>query len=246
MHGGNICKKSSDGHRHIVVHAGGDIGFVPVALQIFSTCKTNTMDGSKFENWYKIKLLLHLQQNSVVVMDNASYHCVQVDRPPTSGSTKADIQEWLRRNDVPFSESARKGKCVALVKQQTRNSKPKYVIDEMTSQAGHTVLRLPPYHSHLNPIEMIWVQIKRYVTKNNATDQFVDTHQLIQEAINAVTVERWRSVCKNVIKIEEDYWVKDNLFANEMCKRRRAVGRSKTSSLLQIKESWWHPAHFLT
>ena len=222
MHGGNICKTSSDGHQHIVVHAGGDTGFVPGALQIFS--KTNTMDGSKFENWYKIKLLPNLQPNSVVVMDNASYHCVQVDRPPTSGSRKADIQEWLRRNDVPFSENARKGECVALVKQQTRNSKPKYVIDEKTRQAGHTILRLPPYHSHLNPIEMIWTQIKRCVIKNNATGQFVDAHQLIQETINAVTVERWRSVCKNVMIVEEDYWVKDNPFSNELCKRWRAVG----------------------
>jgi len=31
-----------------------------------------------------------------------------------------------------------------------------YVIDNMVKNAGHTVLRLPPYHCELNPIELTW------------------------------------------------------------------------------------------
>lgn len=32
----------------------------------------------------------------------------------------------------------------------------KYLIDEIIESAGHIVLRLPPYHPDLNPIETIW------------------------------------------------------------------------------------------
>jgi hypothetical protein len=38
------------------------------------------MDSSNFEKWVRDKLLQHLPANLVVVLDNAPYHCVQVDK----------------------------------------------------------------------------------------------------------------------------------------------------------------------
>ena len=41
-------------------------------------------------------------------------------------------------------------------------------VDRMTEEFGHTLLRLPPYHSAiLNPIEEMWVLCKNYVAMNN-------------------------------------------------------------------------------
>ena len=40
---------------------------------------------------------------------------------------------------------------------------PKYVVDEMTKTAGHEVVRLPPYHCELNPIELALSQVKRFI-----------------------------------------------------------------------------------
>jgi transposase len=34
----------------------------------------------------------------------------------------------------------------------------KYAVDEIIEQAGHEVLRLPPYHCIFNAIEMVWSQ----------------------------------------------------------------------------------------
>ena len=44
-----------------------------------------------------------------------------------------------------------------------RNAPPvKYVVEDIIAQEGRgiTVLRLPPYHPELNPIELVWGNIK--------------------------------------------------------------------------------------
>ena len=42
-----------------------------------------------------------------------------------------------------------------------------YVTDEMAKTAGHEVVRLPPYHCELKPIEMAWSQVKHYAKTHN-------------------------------------------------------------------------------
>ena len=37
---------------------------------------------------------------------------------------------------------------------------PKYAVDEMVEAARHEIVRLPPYHCELNPIELSWSQVK--------------------------------------------------------------------------------------
>jgi transposase len=44
-----------------------------------------------------------------------------------------------------------------------------YVLDRVMAQHGHSVLRLPPYHPELNPIEKIWALVKNYVETYNVT-----------------------------------------------------------------------------
>ena len=85
------------GQRFIVIHAGGEMGFVPGAKAIFNPSLASgdyhgQMDGSNFEKWYNKKLLPNLPSNSIIVMDNASHHSVQTDRAPKTATRKADIQ----------------------------------------------------------------------------------------------------------------------------------------------------------
>ena len=41
------------------------------------------------------------------------------------------------------------------------------VIDEIAKAAGHEVVRLPPYHCELSPIEIAWAQVKGYIRVHN-------------------------------------------------------------------------------
>lgn len=73
------------GPRLIIVHAGGQGEFIDRALIIFkSKSKTgdyrSDMNFANFSKWTREKLLANLPPNSVIVMDNASYHSVQEEK----------------------------------------------------------------------------------------------------------------------------------------------------------------------
>ena len=76
----------------------------------------------------------------------------------TSSSRKADIQQWLRDHNVQFENDMLRPQLLALAK--AHKPPPKYVIDNLTKERGHEILRLPHYHPDLNPIELIWSHAK--------------------------------------------------------------------------------------
>jgi transposase len=56
----------------------------------------------------------------------------------------------------------------------------------MAKKEGHTVIRLPPYHCELNPIELVWSQVKGYVARNNTTFKMEDVRRLVYEAFDKI------------------------------------------------------------
>ena len=88
------------------------------------------------------------------VIDNASYHSVQEDKYPTQSSGKAEIQAWLIRNNVAWSNDMLKVELLELYKMH--RPLPTCVVDETLKQHRHTAIQLPPYHAELNSIELIW------------------------------------------------------------------------------------------
>lgn len=71
-----------EGKRFIVVHAGGRNGFVPEAGLLFVSGQKKgdyhgEMNGETFQKWMK-NLLEHVTEPSIIIMDNASYHSIQV------------------------------------------------------------------------------------------------------------------------------------------------------------------------
>ena len=44
----------------------------------------------------------------------------------------------------------------------------------MAKKHGIILLRLPPYHCELNPIKLIWAQIKGYLARNNTAFKIKD------------------------------------------------------------------------
>ena len=75
----------SGGECFIVVHAGTDTGFIGGAALVFKAHSAtgdyhNEMNRDNFLKWLKEKLIPNLPERSVLVVDNAPYHNLQVDK----------------------------------------------------------------------------------------------------------------------------------------------------------------------
>lgn len=78
---------SGKGKRLIVLHIGSEDGFLSGGLLCFKSKKNSSdyhdeMNGYTFCEWME-GVLPRLQPKSVIVMDNASYHSVKIDKAPT-------------------------------------------------------------------------------------------------------------------------------------------------------------------
>lgn len=201
----------SRGKRIIILHAGSDQGWVKEALFLSGHNMKNAcldyhdnMTSDIFEEWFRTKLLPNIPENSVIVMDNASYHSRQLYKIPTKSSTKTEIQEFLYQNDIYFEESYSKNELLEVA--QTKVVKKVYVCDSMAEKFGHTVLRLPPYYCVLNPIELIWGQLKTSIRRQNVSPTINDNVvELIKSEINNIGDKQWAYSVQHVINIENNY-----------------------------------------
>jgi hypothetical protein len=82
-----------------VCHAGcARYGFIQGSKQVFRSNTGNTadyhsqMNAEIFQKWF-VELLNNLEEPSVIVMDNASYHSTLVENYPKSNWKKADVQK---------------------------------------------------------------------------------------------------------------------------------------------------------
>ena len=83
-------------------------------------------------------------------------------------------------------------------------------MDELASQAGHEVVRLPVVHCELNQIKMAWAQVKHHMKANSRQFILIEMERLTHEEFNVVTPERWSSLIAHVQeKVEDHYWASD-------------------------------------
>uniref|UniRef100_A0A0B7BNV4 Tc1-like transposase DDE domain-containing protein n=1 Tax=Arion vulgaris TaxID=1028688 RepID=A0A0B7BNV4_9EUPU len=161
--------------------------------------------NSYLRRWLANTLLSALDRPSCIVMDNASYHNVvaHADKIPTSSSTKQDVMAWLAKENISFCCNNFKTELLQLVR-QTKKSKI-FIIDKVIAEHGHTSLRLPPYHSHLNPIELVWAAVKGQVAAVNKTFKLRDVKVLTRDALAKIDIEYWNKCEEHVLREEEAY-----------------------------------------
>lgn len=201
----------SRGKRIIILHAGSESGWVPGALLLSAkNIKTASADyhedmsAKLFEDWFVDQLIPNLPPKSVIVMDNASYHSRQPTKIPNTGSRKEEIMNFLRLNYVPLPEKIKKKELLNILKEIPVQKK--FFIDETAKTYNHDVLRLPPYYCVLNPIELVWSQLKRKIrTLNTSSNWNGGVVDVIREAVNTINADSWKAYIEHVKKIETDY-----------------------------------------
>lgn len=208
----------SKGERLVIIHAGGEKGFVPNA---FTCWKASSHSGDYHDNvnvdmfmkWITEKVLPNLEPRTVLVIDNAPYHNAQLEKPPTSKSKKQIMKDWLIKHNIPFGEDMFVPELYKLVQVHKHNF-TLYVLDETVRKEGHDILRLPPYHPDLNPIELIWAEVKGFVAKRNSSCTIAQAQDLCEQKFALIGADEWAAKCQHVKKIEEEYAAAEPLIDN--------------------------------
>ena len=210
-----VQKPTGKGERLIIINAITKSGWVSGSKLVFkSTRKTGDYHGQMnldlFKKWFTEMLLPNIPKNSLIIMDNASYHNTLSEySPPTPLCSKKKIMEWLEQNKIYCRDDCLKPELVEILKKLA--PEPLYTIDEIARSHGHEVIRTPPYHPELQPIETCWGVVKNYVarncdfTMNNLIEQ-------LDSGFDKVTAKTCAKIIAKVRKIEDEFWAEDLKF----------------------------------
>ena len=207
-----IGKPTGKGDRLIIVNAITKDGWVPNAKLVFKASRKTgdyhtNMNWNNFSEWFQEKLLKNIPENSLIIMDNAAYHNVLAEEafPKKSHSIKR-LREWLSKNEIPWTNDMLKSELFELCLRLS--SVPEFLIDNIARKHGHSILRTPPYHPELQPIETCWAVIKNHVAKHNDCTM-KNVQILLEEGFKKVTDKTCKKLIKKVQKQEETFWVED-------------------------------------
>ncbi len=207
-----IGKPTGKGERLIIMDAITNNGWVPKARLVFKASRKtgdyhSNMNWDNFSKWFQEKLLKNIPENSLIIMDNAAYHNVLAEEsfPKKSHSLKR-LREWLSNNEIPWSEDMLKSELFKLCSRLA--PKPEFLLDNIARKHGHSILRTPPYHPELQPIETCWAIVKNHIAQhNNCTMEKVQS--LLEDGFQKVTDKTCQNLIKKVFVREDDFWKED-------------------------------------
>ncbi len=165
-----VQKPTGKGERLIIINAITKLGWVSNSKLVFkSTKRTGDYHGQMnfelFRKWFSEMLLPNIPDNSLIIMDNAPYHNTLSDHSaPTPLCSKNKIIKWLGQNKIHCRDDCLKPELVEILRKIA--PEPTFAIDEIAERCGHEVIRTPPYHPELQPIETCWGVVKNHIARN--------------------------------------------------------------------------------
>ena len=207
-----VQKPTGKGERLIIINAITASGWIPGSKLVFkSTRKTGDYHGQMnwdlFKKWFTEMLLPNIPEHSLIIMDNAPYHNILSEHsPPSPKSSKKKIKEWLEQNKIYCRDDCLKPELVEILTKIA--SEPIYAIDEIAASFGHKVLRTPPYHPELQPIETCWGVAKNHIARN-CDFTVKNLIKQLDGGFNKVTAKTCAKIIAKVRKIEDEFWATD-------------------------------------
>ena len=207
-----VNKPSGVGPRLIVVNAISNEGWIKGAQLVFEAKKRTgdyhgQMNWDNFSTWFSTSLLPNIPENALIILDNAGYHNVLDDeRFPRASSTVDELRTWLSRNKHPWRDDMLKSE---LYDECAKHAPmPEFRLDILAAKSGHRILRTPPYHCDLQPIEICWAVVKNHIA-DTCDFTMSGLRKNLPEAFAKVTAQTCMRVIAKVREKEELYWRDD-------------------------------------
>ncbi|HAO19405.1 MAG TPA: hypothetical protein DCQ37_02255 [Desulfobacteraceae bacterium] len=209
-----IQKPTGKGERLIIINAITEDGWVPGAKLTFkSTKKTGDYHGQMnqdlFSKRFRGRLLPNIPEGSLIIMDNASYHNVLSDHSaPTAKCGKEKIRSWSEQNNIPLSKDCLKIEMIDILNKISPN--PTYILDEIAAEYGHEILRTPPYHPELQPIETCRALVKNRIARN-CDFTMANLIVRLEDASDSVTAKTCSGLINKTREVGNKFWNEDAL-----------------------------------
>ena len=114
------------------------------------------MNSEVYESWFGDKLIPNLPKDrkTLIALDNGKYHRRLMEKTPSMKMRKNGMIEFMKKHNIVRAEpTTTKAVLLSLIREA--NVPKQYIVDNIAKTSGCSVLRLPPYHCLLNPIEMV-------------------------------------------------------------------------------------------
>lgn len=207
-----VQKPTGKGERLIIINAISSAGWVNGAKLVFQAKRKTgdyhgQMNAELFQKWFSEKLIPNIPENSLIIMDNASYHTtLSLCSPPTPTCAKDRIRKWLMENKIPCEQDCLKAELVEILKKIA--PEPLYEVNEIAKRHGHEIVRTPPYHPELQPIEICWGIVKNHISRNCDFTLSNLGHQL-EEGFTMVKPSTCIKIIKKIKAKEDQFWEED-------------------------------------
>eukprot|EP00743_Colponemidia_sp_Colp-15_P009023 GILK01009848.1.p1 GENE.GILK01009848.1~~GILK01009848.1.p1 ORF type:complete len:462 (+),score=43.04 GILK01009848.1:587-1972(+) len=212
--GMTVRGKKSDGRLHAIIGAavtGLDVGngWLKRTCKVWKTSlKTGdyhgAMNNTLYKKWFENELLPSLPSRPCqIVMDNASYHKFDSQRPPISRMKKAELKDEAARVGL----QALDGMSAAELRRRIKNyraanpSIPDIVA--LAQSKGHTVVFTPPYMPEFQACELAWSVVKSHAIASYGNGKTVT--QRVLDGFDRVDGNMWTKLAAHVAKFETQH-----------------------------------------
>ena len=226
----------------------------------------NTMTGVKFVAWLRNRLLptfaeLYPGKKMYLVLDNESYHKHRdetwisssksqnkhelahqlLDMGVSQLTTTSSPPRIVPAHQFEASVSAggpSKEDLIAAVEKwlEEHPDHNKTVVEQLMSDVGHSLVYTPPFCPEVQPIELLWAKIKRYVADRSTHNRsMTEAREQTEEAFEQVT----KMFCNSIVKHCHD-WIDQFLgtdAAEDPQQCETLAGMIKYHSLLKMVEA---------
>ncbi|KAG1685448.1 hypothetical protein DVH05_008338 [Phytophthora capsici] len=87
---------------------------------------------------------------------------------------------------------------------KAHKSKPTDAAHTIVKNHGHVLLYTPPYHPELQPIELVWGQVKNRIARHPA-DNLTDLSAKLTQEFTRIKSKHWCKYYKRVLRFERKY-----------------------------------------
>jgi hypothetical protein len=222
----------------------------------------NTMTGAKFTAWVRNRLLptfkhMYPRKKMFLVLDNAPYHRVQselwvkannsmnkhdlahelmdlgVERLTTIGPHPRVVESHKFELKVGDGGCSKEDLIAAIDQWLTEHpNHNRTVVEQLMDDAGHTLVYTPPWCPEVQPIELLWAAVKRYVANHSTLGRSMTlAREHTEEGFETIT----KMFCNSIIKHCHD-WIDSFLqteAADDLQQCGTLAGVMKHLSLLQ-------------